>query len=592
MPKRRRPPELEERTVQCGLKKSLLYHNLLDGISSLVENVSRRTHRASLLLNYYFLRCLEGDGDVEATADALKDQMFYYTALTLSRSKNHPGLIDFYSDHAALFEEIELLSGSGSSINAAARAMKTNVLNYLWMTFDCKVTRLLKDSPKDAREHVLHKIRNEEARKSFALNREETELVNVCSSILDTQDVVDREWIEARPGRILRVYLRLLQYCEERGVKGFTILPVFQMKTHFTVIDAAALRHLLVQAGEIPSKLPQKDFNVLKDDYFRAVFKMRGPDSTWTLGNEVKTDGTSLRINVWRKRDISVAESRLPRKRQKTEKGSDPDEKSDDEEEPVDPALGMLLPGDEHSYFSNDPGQANQAFVKVFEGGTCVKQKRLTWKQFRQESHLKKNLEKVTRWNRDVQTENLILSQNPLKTANPEVFMQHLQSKIPLYSRLWGHYLLPRMAKLRWDYQIHSRSCIDRFWSSLAYGNPAGLPLHSRPLLKYGAAKWGHGSAPNQRMFNSAKNFFRVVKVPEFRTTVCCADCGSRLIPVKQRFIGPLPEGKSRFSKTIRGLKFCSSSACRSIPLKSRDGNAATNIGDAFPNRPRYLCRD
>eukprot|EP00873_Tetraselmis_striata_P042890 jgi/Tetstr1/463154/TSEL_008088.t1 len=428
MPKRRRPPELEERTVQCGLKKSLLYHNLLDGISRLVENVSRRTHRASLLLNYFFLRKIQEGGDIEAMAEALKDQMFYYAALTLTRSKNHPDLIDFYADRTALFEEVELLSGSSSSLNAAARAMKTNVLNYLWMTFDCKVTRLLKDSPKDVREHVVHRIRNEEARKSFALTRQEMELVELCSSILETREVVDREWIENHPGRILSLYRRLLQRCEERDVKGFTLLPVFQMKTHFTVIDAAALRHLLVQAGEIPSTLAQKDFNVIKDDYFRGVFKMRGPDSSWTLGNEVKTDGTSLMINVWRKRDFSVAESRMPRKRQKTEKGDTPDDNSD-EEEPADPAIGMLLPGDEHTNFTNDPGQTNQAYVKHFEGGVCVKKKRLTWKQFKHESHLKKNQEKVTKWNRDVQSENLILSKNPLKTADPGVFMEHLQSK-------------------------------------------------------------------------------------------------------------------------------------------------------------------
>jgi hypothetical protein len=58
--------------------------------------------------------------------------MFYYAALTLTKSKNHPDLIDFYAKNTALFEVVNAALGSGSSLNAAARAMKTNVLecNY------------------------------------------------------------------------------------------------------------------------------------------------------------------------------------------------------------------------------------------------------------------------------------------------------------------------------------------------------------------------------------------------------------------------------------------------------------------------------
>ena len=585
MPKRKRPPDLEERTVQCGLKKNLLYHSLLDGIQELVNNVSRRTHRSSLLLNYYFLCKVDEDG-FDDIAEGLKDQMFYYAAMTLSRSKSYQSLIDFYNETPDLFEEIESVPGAGPSINAAARAMKTNVMNYLWMTFDCKINRLTKEAGRDAQEYVLHKIRNEECRKQVVLNRFETELVDICSGILSTDDIIDKEWIEDHPGRILRLYHCLLQLSEDREVKGFTLLPIFQMKTHFTVIDAAALRNLLVQAEEIPRTLHQKDFNVIKDDYFRAVFKMRSPDS-WIFGNEVKTDGTSLRINLWRKRTVSVEEAKLPTKKFKAENGTNTEGSSEDDQ-----SERILIPGDDCSFFSNDPGQANQAFVKHFVGGSCVRQKRLTWKQFKKESHLKRNTDMVVKWNRELQEEYTTLSEHPLKSSNPDTIRGHLQSKIPLYNKLWIHHLHPRMARLRWDYKIHSRSCIDRFWSDLAFDKPAGLPLHERPLLKYGAATWGHGSAPNQRMFNSAKNYFRVVKVPEFRTTVCCSDCGSRMRSVTQAFVGPMAENKNRYRKTIRGLKFCSSSTCRSNPLKSRDGNAATCIGQAYPDRPAYLCRE
>ena len=76
----------------------------------------------------------------------------------------------------------------------------------------------------------------------------------------------------------------------------------------------------------------------------------------------------------------------------------------------------------------------------------------------------------------------------------------------------------------------------------------------------------------------------------KFNTPVCCATCGERMRSVKQLYVGPMEEGKTRYPRTFRGLKHCSSNVCRSTPLKSMDGNAAANIGCAFPNRPEYLC--
>ena len=345
--------------------------------------------------------------------------------------------------------------------------------------------------------------------------------------------------------------------------------------------------------GLIDKNLDGSAFNALQNHHFRSVFKVRG---NWTLGNEVKTDGFSLRVNVYRTRTNPIPQCALQRgsKRRSEEPklGKDePEEMGDSGEDPEeDPSTDILLPGDEDDYFSNDPGQANQAFVHHTVSGTVVKKARLTYRQFCLESHHSSHLKKEKRWLKEIEEELTQLSATRVRTSSTEVFEQYLTTKIPLYEPLWRNGMHPRAARARWDYQIHSRSCIDRFWSGLAYNRPAGLPLHQRPLLKYGSASWGHGGAPNKRMLASARNFFRVVLVPEFRTSICCATCGHRMRPVTQPFVGPLKEGRRRYRRTIRGLKHCSSNVCRSIPLKSRDGNAAMNIGHAFPNRPDYLC--
>ena len=583
MPKRKRPPDLLERTISMGLNRNLLVPSLLPHIEDLVQNVSRRTHRASLLINHFLLDRINKP-DFDNVAKCLKDQMFYYAALSLSRSKNHSTFIDFYVTNRDLYENINSLSGSGASLNAAARQMVTNVSNYLWMTFDCRLDRLLKDFDKQDRKIIIDRIRGRDSWKPWVLNEWETELVQHCRSILSTDEIITDEWILEHPGPVLRLFHLILRYCEDTDVKRFTMAPVFQMKSHFVTIDAATLRSLLVKAQELPSKCSQKDFNLLKDDHFRSVFKLR---ESVELGNEVKTDGVSLRVNTWRKHLDSVSKARLPKKQQTGEKVVE-----NDSEEEEDDMTTLLLPGDDTDYFSNDPGEKNQAFVHHTVEGRVVKKTRLTAKQFRQESHRARHLKTTKKWLKDIERETTVLSRFPLKTSSLEVFKQHLEKKIPMYGRLWEYGLHPRMAKQRWDYKMHCSSCIDRFWSKLAYDNPAGLPLHRRPLLKYGSGNWGHGSAPNKKMFLSARNYFRVVLVPEFRTTVCCSDCGERLKPVRQKFIGPLPEGKNPYSRTIRDLKFCSSNACRSCPLKSRDGNAATNIGYAYPDRPEYLCRN
>ena len=574
MPKRVRPPDKQEVTICMGLRRNLREHWLLPWVKEMVDNVSRRTHRAALLVNHYVLRHVEEAG-FDGLAQCLTDQVFFYTALSLGKGKKYDRLIQFFSDHELLYESVpELPFGGSRVINSAARQMKTNVCNYLWMTFDTRLRRLCCRQDKLAQNFIIARARNWEPHHQLALNENESHLLDLCQRTLATDDNVSDAWILANPGPVLRMYHNLLRLCEEREVKAFPMLPIFKMKCHFITIDATLLKELLVREGLLSKDLDNDTFNDLQEDFFKSVFKLRG---TWTLGNEVKTDGLSLRVNVWRTRTDPLPQCGSKRR------AGDP--------ELATPSTDLLLPGDEDDYFSNDPGQANQAFVHHTVSGTVVKKARLTYRQFCLESHHAAHLKKQKRWLQEVQEDLTLLSMTPVRTSSADIFEEYLGSKVAMYERLWQNGMHPRAARARWDYLINSKSCIDRFWSGLAYDHPAGLPLHQRPLLKYGSARWGHGGAPNKRMLASAKQFFRVVLVPEFRTTVCCATCGSRMRAVTQPFVGPMMAGQTRYHRTIRGLKQCCSIVCRHNPLKSRDGNAADNIGNAFPIRPEYLCR-
>lgn len=577
--------------------------DLLPAIKAMVDSVSRKTHRAGLLLNHYVMSLLPVDPQDTAfdravfdvfVKESLGDQVFFSSLLSPSPNhRKHPGVYDFYDANCHLYEDIPPLERSSHALNSAARSMVTNVSNYLWMTLDGRLKRLCQPrglgwrdrTDKNTMRCVIDLVRGRSPpSRPIVMNEFESDLIAACKGILQAPDgtVIDKNWLLTNPGPAVRLYYYLLRRAEDADVRRFSLLPVFGMKAHFVTIDSQTLHNLLTNSGFFPptrtpgsDKPTAKEFteaNQEKGFWFRRVFKLRG-DECWKLGNVLKTDGVSLRVNVWR-----------------------PTLDNPEEAESF-----VMHPRDHEEYFSCDPGQSNQAFVKKFvakdpvagpeAGYKCVTTARLTWRQYKLESHIRRHRKQTKAWGAAMKEEYEELSRNPVRTSRIATLEGYLRSKVPMYDRLWAHHLHDRMAKLRWDHKIHRDSCIDRFWSKLASGNQrplaAGLlPLDRRPLLKYGSAKWGHGTAPNQKMFLGAKKYFRVVKVDEFGTTLHCTDCGARMVPV---YGPPVAEGRRR--KVIRGSKRCKSDACRHAPLKSRDGNAATGIGMCHPHRPDFLRR-
>ena len=538
--------------VKCCLQKHLALGTLLPGIDALVDNVSRRVHRGTLLLNHFLLWRLS-DGSI---ADGvLSDQMLYYTALSVEgRGKKYPDVRSFYNQHRDKYEEVGELRGSGPCINAAARTLKTNTLNMLFMLFDSRVRNVWEACPLRERRAILQRVRNFPSLVPMVLNREQWEFIEESRAALGvgSDTVVSDEWIKCHNGRVVTYMYSLLRRRESASLPGFSLLPLSRQKRHFVTLDAATLRNLMVQAGELSPKVDVKAFTALQADHFRSVFHYR---HKWVVGTEVKTDGVALSLNVWR-------EYNAPRR---TESRCGP----------------CVSAGEE--YLAVDPGRTNICSAVRVRDGAVLERLRFTRKQYYAEGNINRNRARRAKMDSAIQGSLDSLSTHNKRTSCHVAFGEYLSAKRPHDIPLWRVGLDRRCAAWSMDTYIHSRSAVDRFWRR-------AIKDLSHPVIAYGAASFsatgrGERAVPTARMAVAAARHGRVVMVDEYNTTKCCNACGAMTRKVMCR--------TEQGSREVRGLRRCESNACRSAPLRSRDYNAACNIAScvAPSGRPFHLQR-
>lgn len=578
MPKRKIQNEERNAVVKCGLRTSVRDQSFLAIIDEYILNISRRIHRAGLLLNHYLLKSLESNTTTESCiSSCIGDQMLYYSALSLGKRTKYPELVHFFEENAYMYDSIENMSGYGSALNSAAKSMKTNVNNYLFMTFDQRILRMLRGYTKSEKNAILRRIRSYECRTSFVFRENDQLFIDTCKAILEAGDTsITDDWILNNPAKVLRLFRHIIQQCERNKSKSFSILPIFHMKRHFITIDAEFLRNIMVKMNLIPKTCDSSTFQSLKEEHFRSMFKLR---KTWNLGSELKTDGIALCINVIRNNGNDDYYTKSKRKKKSS---------------------GIVNQnvtyGDDMNYFANDPGNVNLASIIQVHNGEVVDKVTFRKRRYTKESNIKINTAKRQELDKFVEHEMATLSQCCTKTSYSSTLESYLLKKVPMYDKLWGHYGDNKFARLSFDTYIRSCSSIDGFFSKLAKSKKFAIGnKHEKPLLKFGQATWDPGkgwtSGPTKRMIFHARKFFRVVLVDEYNTTKTCCTCGCKMEPLKQKFVGPLKKGEHRWNVKCRGLMRCRSNVCQSVPLKSRDYNAAINIGKAWPNRPSYLCR-
>ena len=547
MPKRKLPPDKRQSVVKCCLKKHLALSAIEPGIVDLVDNVSRRVHRGALLLNHFLLWRLRDSGIADGV---LSDQMLYYTALCVEgRGKKYPEVRAFFRDHSDKYEAVDALGGSSPCVNAAARTLKTNAVNMLFMLFDSRVRMLWKQRPKREQRAVLQRVRNFPSLVPMVLSREQWEFIDESRAALGVGDgtTVSDGWIKQHTGRVVTFMHSLLRRCEASGLPGFSLLPLSKHKRHFITLDAATLRNLMVRAGALRSDVDAKTFAALQADHFRSVFCYR---RSWIVGTEVKTDGVALCLNVWRDdRATQRPESGVPR----------------------------VARGEE--YLAVDPGRANICSVVRVRDGEVLEKLRFTRKQYYTEGNVDRNRAKRARLDYSIRATLDDLSEHNKRTSCHIAFGEYLAAKRPHDPDLWRVGLDRRCAAWRMDTYIHCRSAVDRFWRR-------AVGKLTRPVIAYGDAAFsasgrGERAVPTRGMAIAASRHGRLAMVDEYNTTKCCCECGSVTRKVLSRVDGE--------SREVRGLRRCESNACRTVPLKSRDYNAACNIACCVPTEGRPL---
>ena len=154
---------------------------------------------------------------------------------------------------ATKYEAVDALRGSSPCVNAAARTLKTNAVNMMFVLFNSRVQMLWKRCPKREQHAVLQRVRNFPSLVPMVLSREQWEFINESREALGVGDgtMVSDGWIKQHTGRVVTFMHSLLRRCEASGLPGFSLLPLSRQKRHFVTLDAATLRNLMVQAGEL-----------------------------------------------------------------------------------------------------------------------------------------------------------------------------------------------------------------------------------------------------------------------------------------------------------------------------------------------------
>ena len=594
------PPKLEERVVKCCLARCLKIPGAAAILEDYVCNTSKLLHRGSLALTHCLLRRLAAGEAV--TSAMLKDQMLYYTFFCLeagaSGSTKYPFAQTYYEQAAPEFHEQATcrLVNVGTVINAAARQFRDNVCTSLGETFhfkyNCRVTRVAGLAIPNYRTrfsaalcaHVFRRPAHRYAAEG-PLDELHWKFIRRVRGFLGaTEDEeIPTWWGEQNMDRALRFRYELLKYHEEseeasgRRAKRFLLFPEVTQMRHFITIDAAFLRCILIRIGACD--VTQKVFNEQREAYQRKLFRCR---ASWKLSNTIQTDGVAVCFHVMtpatEEPEPPAAKLKLRKKAAVLKKEGGPTSSS---APPYEAPQPLVPPG--APVAANDPGRYNIAAVVQLVDGVETRY-RLTRKQYYEDSHANKNIERRIKWDAVIEEEREALRSSRRRTASVAAFEDYLRVRKQHSDALWRETLKRRTSLLAMDSYIHKRKAMDTFWRRhlgtqrdiyVAWGDGS-----------FSAGGRGERSVPKEKMKQASKRFaLKVVDVDESFTTAKCCDCGHAVIPVWVR----RPAGRRI---EVRGLRRCISNGCREIPLKSRDYAAARNILRIAleAERPAYLC--
>jgi hypothetical protein len=542
----------QERVVKCSLQGRLTEKKLMPEIQQWVSTISRVTNKGSIVFNRLLLHCL----NAKKPLPNLTDQTLYLQCFNIGVgriNKSIPELEETWNTHFKGFPKLEKCRGDTQAYVYASKQYMTNFKNSLVYAFEgrqkafirhwCEQNKLTKEDSYAVRCAINQWACRSEVPETAKLFVEEQR--NILGTT-DLKEGVTHTWLGSNMTNIVHYFYAILQYNERvEDTRRFTLAPVSRIKRHFLTIDTTVLFEMMTNLELVDCE--RSTFLEMKSDQFASVFRINGLCRKGEFSHMVETDGVSACFHF-----------KVPKK--EVETGNRQLKKSN------------------NRVIAIDPGRSNLMFgVEKREDGS-TKTYKLTRNEFYTNAGMKTCNRKTAKWEKDIESAELLFRQHSLKTTNESEWDAFLKDYTAIYKTLWEGKTQTKWARERFRVYCLRNKTLDKFFQT--------MNGKEKPTIAYGAAKFNPNnknelSAPTTYLSKRCAVHFPTVFVDEYNTTKVCACCDSKLSPV-------VIDGQER-----RGLRWCCSTKCRTF--QNRDLNAALNILRCFKSataRPYSLCRN
>lgn len=536
---------------------------LLDLVDTYVRSMSQMMVRGSMIANDSILEYMRQD-----RLPDLSNPTFFRNCIT-GRSKNEiiSGVLQReFSAHPLISEP----RGMCWIINYAANLYYTNFDNHLWMPFERRFKRYVKDwiQVNDVDESligvIINRILGRPHHLPIVLQHHVWDFIDGERTLLGNPTNFFAEG--AQLAVLLKYTFRMLEFKRVHQLSGgFSIAPLHKVRRYHVTVDSSVLydmiQEVFMRLGEEAPEWIQHvgtlDIRQAIDEYremmWSNLFNWEGL-SRRKFHNRVLTDGVQASFAFSRPKRKSFPDKPVVKVAEYVEKME---------------KRGLL---DDLRIIAIDPGRANLVTAHDRQNNQFFSFTRRGYYQ-----SIRRSLETVCRWENEIQDINLELSEFSLRTSNKELCRGYRQVYFKHYERLWASRAHVRRSKEAFHTHSTKQSILDRFFMSFRTKN------QPKPVIFYGAASLrshrtrGEMSVPVKKMLEICKRFYPTFLVNEHLTTQCHSQCGSRMHPVKN------PVDRN----AVRGIKFCST--CNEFVNRDRD--ACKSIYDAGISviRPSYL---
>lgn len=542
----------QERVVKCSLQGRLTEKKLIPEIQQWVSTVSKVTNKGSIVFNRLLLHCL----NAKKPLPDLTDQTLYLQCFNIGVGriiKSIPELEETWNSYFKGFPKLEKCRGDTQAYVYASKQYMTNFKNSLVYAFEgrqqafvrhwCEQNKLTKKDSYAIRCAINQwGCRSEVPALAKPFVEEQRKLLGTTY----LKEGVTHTWLGANMTNVVHYFYAILKYNERfEDTRRFTLAPVSRIKRHFLTIDTTVLFEMMTNLGLV--ECDRSTFLEMKSDQFASVFRIKELCRKGEFSHMVETDGVSACFHFKvTKKEIETGNRQLKKSNNRV--------------------------------IAIDPGRSNLMFgVEKREDGS-TKTYKLTRNEFYTNAGMKTCNRKTAKWEKDIESAELVFRQHSLKTTDESEWDAFLKDYATVYKMLWEGKTQKKWARERFRVYCLRNKTLDKFFQT--------MNGKEKPTIAYGAAKFNPNnknelSAPTTYLSKRCAIHFPTVFVDEYNTTKVCACCDSKLSPV-------VVDGQER-----RGLRWCCSTKCRTF--HNRDLNAALNILRCFKSataRPYSLCRN